>query len=35
MKQFVITIGRQLGCGGKEIAEKLGSLRSLHTLTGK
>ena len=23
MKQFVITIGRQLGCGGKEIAEKL------------
>ena len=23
MRQFVITIGRQLGCGGKEIAERL------------
>ena len=30
MKQFVITIGRQLGSGGKEIAEKLG--RPLNTI---
>ncbi|MBO7271739.1 MAG: cytidylate kinase family protein, partial [Bacteroidaceae bacterium] len=24
MKNFIISIGRQLGSGGKEIAEKLG-----------
>lgn len=29
MKNFIITIGRQLGSGGKEIAEKLGELLNI------
>ena len=32
MKNFIITIGRQLGSGGKEIAEKLGlSVRTVES----
>ena len=37
MKQFVITIGRQLGSGGKEVAERLAKtkIKGIWNFTGK